>query len=88
MNPATLPHGASQLPADLNNTLTQRQPTNFTPQGEERPWLPLLLVSLTLIGSLSANFFLGWSYMDARQRYSSLVYRTASAFRRTTSDAA
>lgn len=88
MNPATLPHGASPLPADLNNTLTQRQPTNFTPQGEERPWLPLLLVSLTLIGSLSANFFLGWSYMDARQRYSSLVYRTASAFRRTTSDAA
>jgi hypothetical protein len=85
MNTAAAPPAASQAP---NNTLTQRQPTNLMPQGEERPWLPLLVVSLSLIGSLSANFFLGWSYMDARQRYSSLVYRTASAFRRTTSDAA
>ncbi len=75
------------------NILSQRQPgpnpsNTQTQPAEQQPWMPLLLASLTLIGSLSANLFLGWSYLDARQRYSSLVYRTASAFRRTTGDAA
>jgi hypothetical protein len=53
-----------------------------TPRGDEPPWLPLLLVSLSLMGSLSANLFLGWSYMDARQKYRSLVRKTADKFRR------
>jgi hypothetical protein len=51
-------------------------------RGDEPPWLPLLLVSLSLMGSLSANLFLGWSYMDARQKYRSLVRKTADKFRR------
>jgi hypothetical protein len=50
--------------------------------GQEPPWLPLLLVSLSLAGSLGANLFLGWSYIDARQRYHSLVRKTADKFRR------
>jgi hypothetical protein len=44
--------------------------------------MPLVLASLALVGSLSANFFLGWSYMDARQKYRSLVRKTADKFRR------
>jgi hypothetical protein len=55
---------------------------------EQQPWLPMLLVSLSLMGSLSANLFLGWSYLDARQKYRSLVRKTADTFRRVTSAAA
>ena len=73
-------------------------PGGTTPRAAERiesvraaddpPWLPLLLVSLSLMGSLSANLFLGWSYIDARQKYRSLVRKTADTFRRATSGAA
>jgi hypothetical protein len=52
------------------------------PVGDEPPWMPLLVVSLSLAGSLGANLFLGWSYLDARQRYSTLVRKTADKFRR------
>jgi hypothetical protein len=54
----------------------------------EPPWIPFVLVCLTLVGSLSANFFLGWSYLDARQRYRLLVRKTAETFRRVASPAA
>jgi hypothetical protein len=54
----------------------------------QEPWLPLLLVSLGLAGSIGANFFLGWSYMDARQRYRSLVQKTSEVFHRVTGAAA
>jgi hypothetical protein len=50
--------------------------------------MPLLVVSLSLAGSLGANLFLGWSYMDARQKYRSLVQKTANKFRRAASSAA
>jgi hypothetical protein len=46
------------------------------------PWLPLLVVSLSLMGSLGANLFLGWSYVDARHKYRTLVRKTADKFRR------
>ena len=62
-----------------------------TPQSgstPQPPWMPLLLVSLGLAGSIGANFFLGWSYMDARQKYRMLVRKTADAFNRATSAAA
>jgi len=52
---------------------------------DQTPWLPLLIVSLSLAGSLGANVFLGWSYLDARQKYRSLVRKTAEKFRRATS---
>jgi hypothetical protein len=51
-------------------------------QTEQPPWMPLLLVSLSLVGSLSANFYLVLSYVGARQRYISLVQKTADTFRR------
>jgi hypothetical protein len=52
------------------------------PAGEQVPWVPLLVVSLSLAGSIGANLFLGWSYMDARQKYRHLVQKTANKFRR------
>lgn len=54
-------------------------PTNNPSQ----PWVPLIAAVLSLAGSLAANLFLGWSYLDARQKYQSLVRRTAETFRRT-----
>lgn len=52
------------------------------PSTNEVPWKPLLFTGIGLVGSLSANFFLGWSYMDARQRYALLARKTANSFRR------
>jgi hypothetical protein len=59
-----------------------------TPTGEQLPWIPLLVVSVSLAGSLAANLFLGWSYADARFRYRNLVRKTTSSFHRATGAAA
>jgi hypothetical protein len=63
-----------------------------TPSGgntaNEQPWMPLILSVLTLAGSLAANLFLGMSYLDARQKYQSLVRKTADTFRRVKAAAA
>jgi hypothetical protein len=63
-------------------------PTTASSSGQEPPWMPFVLVCLTLVGSLSANLFLGWSYLDARQRYRLLVRKTAETFRRAAAPAA
>jgi hypothetical protein len=66
-------------------TSAQRPATEGVKQATEesqKPWVPLVLTMLGLIGSVSANFFLGWSYMDARQKYQALVRKTADKFRR------
>jgi hypothetical protein len=42
-------------------------------------WVLLVLV---LAASLAGNFYLGASYLDARQKYQSLVRKTAETFRR------
>jgi hypothetical protein len=68
-------------PANLNRDV--QAATNGQPQ-----WLTLAVILLSLVGSLSANVFLGMSYMDARQKYQSLVRRTADSFRRATTAAA
>lgn len=62
--------------------------TTLAAQGNQPPWVPFVVVCLTLVGSLSANLFLGWSYLDARQRYRLLVRKTADTFRRVTGSAA
>jgi hypothetical protein len=61
---------------------------NQGPMPQQLPWLPLLVVSLSLVGSLSANLYLGMSYIGARQKYVSLVQKTADTFRRATGAAA
>ena len=77
--------GAMGVP-NLPPVGTIQAPTNVL--AEQPPWLPLLVVSLSLVGSLSANLFLGWSYIDARQKYRSLVRKTADTFRRVANGAA
>ncbi|MCI0334306.1 MAG: hypothetical protein L0228_13890 [Planctomycetes bacterium] len=95
-NPATQPTAgsaaASAAPAEMTTNAT---PTPSaapaaanalaqTPASDQPPWMPLLVVSLSLAGSLGANLFLGWSYVDARQKYRHLVQKTANKFRRAT----
>ena len=75
---AAAPPASNALPVESD------QPAATSPT-EQPPWLPLLVVSLSLMGSLSANLFLGWSYMDARQKYRTLVRNTADKFRRAAS---
>jgi hypothetical protein len=60
-------------------------PANSSPSNGSTtavPWTSLIFTGLGLIGSLGANLFLGWSYMDARQRYQTLARKTAHSFRR------
>jgi hypothetical protein len=64
------------------NSQPGRKPSAAETTGEQPPWMPLLVVSLSLAGSLGANLFLGFSYLDARQKYRSLVHRTAGKLRR------
>ncbi len=66
------------LPADTGANMSTLPAPAAT--AEQRPWLPLLLVSLSLAGSLGGNLFLGWSYLEARQKYRSLVRKTADKF--------
>jgi hypothetical protein len=74
---------------DLNaGTQNDVNPAVSPSTAQEPPWMPFVVVCLTLVGSLSANLFLGWSYLDARQRYRLLVRKTAETFRRVASPAA
>ena len=61
---------------------TGRSQTGSNGTGETQPWMPLIVSVLTLAGSLAANLYLGVSYLDARQKYQSLVRKTADTFRR------
>jgi len=69
--PNQMTGGANQY----GQTLPLKSPT-------EAPWMPLIASVLTLAGSLAANLYLGVSYLDARQKYQSLVRKTAETFRR------
>jgi hypothetical protein len=59
---------------------TNQQAQQNTP-AQEVPW-KLLFVSIALAGSLGANFFLGWSYAEARHRYLALVAKTTQSFQK------
>ncbi len=71
------------------NPNTPQQPTTVnaakptTGNGEPQQWGTLLVALLALAGSLAGNVYIGWSYLDARQKYQALVRRTADTFRRT-----
>lgn len=49
---------------------------------EQQPWVPFIGAVLIMAFSLAANLYLGVSYLDARQKYQSLVRKTAETFRR------
>jgi hypothetical protein len=70
------------LPPTAAQQVAEMPPTLHAPAAEQLPWAPLLVVSLSLAGSIGANLFLGWSYIDARQKYRTLVQKTANKFRR------
>jgi hypothetical protein len=86
---AAADQGGAAAPSPLNGAIAPSASPVAAPSqtaaqknGEGPPWVPLLVVSLSLAGSIGANLFLGWSYIDARQRYRSLVQKTANTFRR------
>ena len=65
-------------------TVNTAKPTQgVTTNAEGQPWVLFLGTILVLAFSLAFNIYLGWSYMDARQKYQALVRRTADTFRRT-----
>jgi hypothetical protein len=70
--------GAPQLPMTVN----AGKPTQAGVAGEPQPWYTLLFALICLAGSIALNVYLGWSYIDARQKYQALVRRTAETFRR------
>jgi len=84
----TLPIATNVVPQASTPGQATREQAPTVPAGTQEPWLPLLIVSLSLAGSIGANLFLGWSYMDARQKYRSLVRKTADKFRRVATAAA
>jgi hypothetical protein len=65
-----------------SNNQGGRTQTGASGPTEPQPWVPLIAAVLTLAGSLAANLYLGASYLDARQKYQSLVRKTADTFRR------
>jgi hypothetical protein len=87
--PPDAPIAAAAAPLYTTTTApTAQPPAAVASAAEQPPWLPLLVVSLLLLGSVGANFFLGWSYFDARQKYRNLVRKTAAKFHRAATSAA
>lgn len=75
-------------PIGTNPSLAGRNPITATTTNEPQAWMPMIAAVLSLAGSLAANLYLGVSYLDARQKYQSLVRKTADTFRRVKSAAA
>ena len=75
------------------NAGTQLSGVNFQQSGQNpqlganespaaKPWAPLLGTGVALIGSLGANLFLGFSFLDARHKYLSAIRRGARSLSR------
>ena len=79
-NTAATNPNSSQMGNGMNQGGRNQVGSNGTT--EPQPWMPLIASVLTLAGSLAANLYLGVSYLDARQKYQSLVRKTAETFRR------
>jgi hypothetical protein len=67
-NPGQIQHAPMFQPTNLNPT----GPPGFQPQ---QRWIPLVLTGISLMGSLGANLFLGFSYLDVRYKYLSAIRR-------------
>ncbi len=64
------------------------QRTQASVGASDQPWVPMVLAVIGLAMSFAANLYLGASYLDARQKYQSLVRKTADTFRRVSAAAA
>ncbi|MEM9186104.1 MAG: hypothetical protein AAGB00_06350 [Planctomycetota bacterium] len=60
----------------------QRAGMNTANTNPNDPWLSVVFFSLLSFGSVAGNFFLGWSYLDARNKYQSALRRTVRTFSR------
>jgi hypothetical protein len=76
--------GNNQLGAGANGNLQ----TQAGVHNSDQPWVPMVLAVIGLAMSFAANLYLGASYLDARQKYQSLVRKTADTFRRVSAAAA
>ncbi|MEM6329853.1 MAG: hypothetical protein AAF790_06355, partial [Planctomycetota bacterium] len=88
LNPPNLPPLDSPAPnpfATPTGGATQQQGfynAGMPQQPGEKPWGLFVLTSLTCLGSIGGNMFLGWSYLDARHKYHSALRRTVRTFTR------
>lgn len=62
--------------------LPTSQVTDNQTDPTKQPWEKLVLATLVCLGSLSGNLFLGYSYLDARNKYRSVLRRTGRVFGR------
>lgn len=94
MYPTTgqIPQGQMNNGQSANNQLGAGTNGNLQTQAgvrnPEQPWVPMVLAVIGLAMSFAANLYLGASYLDARQKYQSLVRKTADTFRRVSAAAA
>lgn len=94
MNPnaSQMPQGQMNNGQLANNQLGMGANGNSHTQAglsnSDQPWVPMVLAVIGLAMSFAANLYLGASYLDARQKYQSLVRKTADTFRRVSAAAA
>ena len=61
----------------------QQQGLPLQPSGNPNdPWMTTVMATLIALGSVGGNLFLGWSYLDARNKYRSALRRTSRTFGR------
>ncbi len=77
-------NGQPTLPPTFNPGQTQNapmiQPAGLSPAGPptllpQQNWISLVMTGIGLMGSLGANLFLGFSYLDVRYKYLSAIRR-------------
>lgn len=72
----------NRLPAQPTGYAAPGYPAGPATPADERPWGPLVFATLVSIGSLSGNLFLGFNYLDARNKYRAALRRTVRSFGR------
>jgi hypothetical protein len=83
--PATTTWGSpAQPPTAANSAATANTPTSGAPAADSAERASshaamVLFAWVMLTGSVAGNFYLFWSYLDVRQKYRSLVRKTARA---------
>lgn len=66
----------------LSGSPSAEEPKKDSTAEANHPWMPLTLALGFLVASLSANLYLGWLYVDARNRYQTLLRKQGKTRRR------